>query len=48
MGPNPTQIGYPILIGSADAPTADATTSPSTHTAITQSRLMTDLLRPAR
>ena len=31
----------PFLIGSADAPTTDAATSTSTHTAITQSRLMT-------
>src|SRR5262245_3452342 len=31
MGPNPTQIGYPIRIGSADATPADAITSPSTH-----------------
>src|SRR5262245_22498580 len=31
MGPNPTQIGYPIRIGSADATPADAITNPSTH-----------------
>src|SRR6185436_6924465 len=49
MVPNPIQIGYPIRIGSAAAaPTADATTSPSANTAITQSRLIVDLLRTSR